>query len=93
MFFKAGAIGIKVSYWLVLSVCLGLVITVRCYNLNNGLQQLVECTLMSPTDPAIVNIDLDGDASYINWTELPLAQDLTTLNILLISTFCLGWGS
>ena len=27
------------------------------------------------------------------WSELPLVQDLSTLNTLLISTICLGWGS
>ena len=44
------------------------------------------------TDPSIVYFDLDAD-DYINWSELPLAQDLYTLNILLVSTLCLGWGS
>ena len=50
------------------------------------------------TDPGIVNIEFDNPTrntpvTFINWSELPLAQDLTTLNILLVSTLCLGWGS
>ena len=46
------------------------------------------------TDPGIVNIG-HGDWYEIgeHWSDLPLALDLSTLNILLISTLCLGWGS
>ena len=33
------------------------------------------------------------DLFFVKWSELPLVQDLTTLNILLISTICLGWLS
>ena len=40
------------------------------------------------TDPGIVN-----DGKQLVWSELPLVHDLFTLNILLISTICLGWGS
>ena len=29
----------------------------------------------------------------MDWSELPLVQDLFTLNILLVSTLCLGWLS
>ena len=40
------------------------------------------------TDPGIAD-----RIPLINWSELPLAQDLFTLRILLVSTLCLGWGS
>ena len=40
-----------------------------------------------PTDPDIFH------GLEIKWSNLPLAQNHTTLNILLISTICLGWGS
>ena len=43
------------------------------------------------TDPGIVNYDFGGGPLVINWSELPLVQDLSTLNILLVSTLCLGW--
>ena len=39
------------------------------------------------TDPSNV------DVLVVKWTNLPLVQDLTTLNILLVSTICLGWLS
>ena len=39
------------------------------------------------TDPGIMDTDL------VVWSELALVQDLSTLNALLISTLCLGWGS
>ena len=41
------------------------------------------------TDPGIA----DRIFLNINWSELPLVQDLFTLRILLVSTLCLGWGS
>ena len=43
------------------------------------------------TDPSMVRTDLGF--GIIDWSELPLAQDLATLNILLVSTLCLGWLS
>ena len=33
------------------------------------------------------------DWNLVVWSELPLVQDLSTLNTLLISIICLGWGS
>ena len=43
---------------------------------------------------AICNTDPSNvDVLVVKWTHLPLVQDLTTLNILLISTICLGWLS
>jgi len=44
------------------------------------------------TDPTNVSID-DKGVSDFYWSELALVQHITTLNILLISTICLGWGS
>ena len=46
-------------------------------------------------DPGIVNINILADSKIfnLNWSELPLVQDLFTLNILLVSTLCLGWGA
>ena len=41
------------------------------------------------TDPAIVILPIVD----VVWSELALVQDLTTLNLLLVSTLCLGWGS
>ena len=50
------------------------------------------------TDPSIgtsivSSIDEDDVESYVVWSELPLVQELSALNALLISTLCLGWGS
>ena len=43
---------------------------------------------------AICNTDPGNvDVLVVRWTDLPLVQDLTTLNILLVSTICLGWLS
>ena len=42
------------------------------------------------TDPTIVNAD---NFEFGEWAKLPLVQDLTSLNILLVSTLCLGWGA
>ena len=43
---------------------------------------------------AICNTDPSNvDVLVVKWTHLPLVQDLTTLNILLVSTICLGWFS
>ena len=41
----------------------------------------------------VVDIRNDAGIVTLSWSELPLAQDLFTLNILLVSTLCLGWGS
>ena len=42
------------------------------------------------TDPGIVTLpSILGDD--IVWSELPLVQDLSMLNILIITTICLGW--
>ena len=42
-------------------------------------------------DPGIV--DAEDRKLGVNWSELALVQDLSTLNTLLISILCLGWGS
>ena len=44
------------------------------------------------TDPGIGVIDT-SDGHYIDWPTLALVQDISTLNILLISTICVGWFS
>ena len=41
----------------------------------------------------VVDIRNDAGIVTLSWSELPLAQDLFTLNILLVSTLCLGWGA
>ena len=41
------------------------------------------------TDPGIVDVDW----LWEGWSELPLVQNLFTLNILLVFTLCLGWLS
>lgn len=38
-------------------------------------------------DPSII----DGQGGLPNWPELPLVQDISTLNLILRSTICLGW--
>ena len=43
------------------------------------------------TDPGIV--DAEDRLLVVNWAELALVKNLSTLNTLLISTLCLGWGS
>ena len=43
------------------------------------------------TDPGIV--DAEDRLLGVNWAELALVKSLSTLNTLLISTLCLGWGS
>ena len=42
------------------------------------------------TDPGIMD---DKRWSAVVWSELSLVQDLSTLNTLLITILCLGWGS
>ena len=42
------------------------------------------------TDPGIMD---GGGWPGVDWTELPLVQDLSALNTLLITTLCLGWTS
>ena len=39
------------------------------------------------------NLDLEWDGRSLLWEELTLVKELSTLNTLLISTLCLGWGS
>ena len=40
------------------------------------------------TDPGLIDSEFG-----VSWSDLALVQDLTTLNILLVSTICLGWGA
>ena len=42
-------------------------------------------------DPGMV--DAEDRKLGVSWSGLALVQDLSTLNALLISTLCLGWGS
>ena len=44
------------------------------------------------TDPSDVSIYDEGVGDFY-WSELALVQDITILNILLVSTICLGWLS
>ena len=48
------------------------------------------------TDPGIMDANLVKRPHILNsvvWSELALVQELSTLNALLVSTLCLGWGS
>ena len=49
---------------------------------------LVFILVVCNTDPGLAVI-----GQYIDWSKLALVQDLSTLNILLVSTLCLGWLS
>ena len=62
------------------------------YRLASTLYWTIAHTITFTVILAICNIDrgIVDIIPLINWSELPLAQDLFTLNILLISTISLG---
>ena len=64
------------------------------FRLVSTLYLVIVYTITLTVILAICNTDPSNvDVLVVKWTPLPLVQDLTTLNILLVSTICLGWLS